>query len=280
MLDMGFQEPVDTIVSATPKSRQTLLFSATLQGTVLDLSKKHMNAPTDIVVHSEHDKHEHITQKLHYVDNVAHKNRLLNHILREDDVKYAIVFTATKRHAAKLVEQLHDDGHMAAALHGDMNQRQRTRTITNLKKGKFNVLVATDVAARGLDVQSITHVVNFDLPRQIEDYVHRIGRTGRAGAAGTAVSFAAAADAILVKKIEEYTGQKLEASEIVGYEPKAKFGGGPPPQSKRRKRSGGKFGGGPFGKGRKFGGRGSRNTKGRAGSGGGKPPRRGVKSRA
>ena len=218
MLDMGFLEPVEQIVKHTPKERQTLLFSATLQGPILQLSERLLHKPMDLVVHTEQEKHENITQNLHFVDNLSHKNRLLHHVLSDKDVEHAIVFTATKRHADRLVETLRENGHKAGALHGDMNQRQRTRTITQLRSGKINVLVATDVAARGIDVKSISHVINFDLPRNVEDYVHRIGRTGRAGAQGKALSFAAGQDKPLVKKIEKFTGQAIAVVEYEGFE--------------------------------------------------------------
>ncbi|NGX54855.1 MAG: ATP-dependent RNA helicase RhlE [Chlamydiae bacterium] len=231
MLDMGFSESVEQIVKATPPSRQTLLFSATLQGSVIKLSERLMDKPMEIIVHGGQAKPDNIIQKLHYVDNLHHKNRLLDHILNEDDVDYAIVFTSTKRHASQLVMELQEKGYQAAALHGDMNQRQRTRTITQLRNGKIKVLVATDVAARGIDVQSITHVINFDLPNSAEDYVHRIGRTGRAGAKGTALSFAAGHDAFMLQKIEKFTGQRIEIAEIAGLEPRAKQR--PSPRSKR-----------------------------------------------
>lgn len=222
MLDMGFSEPVKQIVALTPPKRQTLLFSATLEGEVIKLSDQLMDKPMEIVCHAKKEKHENIEQKLHFVDNIGHKNRLLDHILGEEDVTNAIIFTSTKRQADQLMFDLRDKGHRAAALHGDMNQRKRTKTIMMLKAGKVNVLVATDVAARGIDVQSITHVINFDLPRFVEDYVHRIGRTGRAGASGTALSFAGGREAQLVKKIERFTGQPIQISEIPGLEPSRK----------------------------------------------------------
>lgn len=220
MLDMGFFEPVEEIVALTPSSRQTLLFSATLQGSVMKLSEKLMNKPMDIVIHAEHAKQDNITQVLHYVDDLHHKNRLLEHLISEDPANHTIVFTSTKRHAEQLVGELQDKGFRAAALHGDMNQRQRTRTIMLFKEGKSRVLIATDVAARGIDIQSITHVINFDLPRNTEDYVHRIGRTGRAGAKGTAISFAARGDTPLVKRIEKFTGHPFNITEIPGLEPR------------------------------------------------------------
>ena len=220
MLDMGFVEPVEQIVAATPDTRQTLLFSATMQGSVIKLSERLLNKPMEITVHSKHSRNENIEQRLLYSDNLGHKNRLLEHLLSDKDLEHAIVFTATKRHADQLVDELRDKGHRAAALHGDMSQNHRTRTITRLKQGKINILVATDVAARGIDVQSITHVINFDLPHGAEDYVHRIGRTGRAGATGTAISLAGQKDRFLVKKIEQYTGQKIDVIEIPGMEPR------------------------------------------------------------
>ncbi len=219
MLDMGFLEPVRDIVAALPKDRQTLLFSATLQGKIMKVSEEFLNNPEDIVIHVEREKHENITQNLFYVDNMGHKNRILDHILSQEDVKHTIVFSATKRHADQLVQELREKGYKAAPLHGDMSQNQRTRTTFKLREGKIQVLVATDVAARGLDVNLLTHVVNFDLPRNVEDYVHRIGRTGRAGAKGTALSFAASRDSSLVHRIEKFTGQPIDVKEIEGLEP-------------------------------------------------------------
>jgi superfamily II DNA/RNA helicase len=146
-------------------------------------------------------------------------------------LKQAIVFTATKRDADTLADNLSSQGHEAAALHGDMSQRDRTRTLTKLRHGGLRVLVATDVAARGIDVAGITHVINFDLPKFAEDYVHRIGRTGRAGAAGIAVSFASGKDGVNLKKIERFTGQQIASHVVPGLEPRFKprpGGGGAP----------------------------------------------------
>ncbi len=234
MLDMGFVEPVEQIVAKTPKDRQTLLFSATMEGAVLKLSERLLNDPKDIIVHAVKEKHDNIKQIIHFADDMRHKNKLLNHILENTDIEHAIVFTATKRHADQLVDELRDQDIKASALHGDLNQRQRTRTITQFKAGRVKILVATDIAARGIDVQSITHVINFDLPHCVEDYVHRIGRTGRAGAKGTAISFAARRDQVLVKKIEKFTGHNIEITEITGLEPRAKSKA-PRPNNKRRR---------------------------------------------
>lgn len=233
MLDMGFIGPVEKIVAKTPTERQTLLFSATMKGSVLKLSEKLLTRPLDIVVQKEKENRGQIQERLHYVDNIAHKNRILEHILKQDDCETAIIFTSTKRHAAQLALDLTDRGHKAAVLHGDIKQNQRTKTVAKLRKGLINILVATDVAARGIDVPDISHVINFDLPTFAEDYVHRIGRTGRAGAEGTALSFAASRDAGMLRKIEQFTGHKLSVVEIAGLEAKK------PQQTqfKRRKKS-------------------------------------------
>ncbi|TXI37232.1 MAG: DEAD/DEAH box helicase [Nitrosomonas sp.] len=219
MLDMGFIGPVEQIADATPKGRQTLLFSATLKGSVLKLSQRLLNEPQEICVHAERARHEGIDQRLLHVDNLNHKLRLLDHLLKEEGLSQTIVFTATKRHADQIVEILLEQGHRAAALHGDMNQRQRTRTMERMREGRIDVLVATDVAARGIDVQTIGQVINFDLPQSVEDYVHRIGRTGRAGAKGIALSFVAGKDNGLMRDIERFTGQKMTVQTIPGLEP-------------------------------------------------------------
>lgn len=238
MLDMGFVDPVEQIAAATPQERQTLLFSATMQGSVLRLSKNLLNNPREITVSHSHEKHKNIEQRLYYADDLYHKYRMLNHLLEDPEINQALIFTATKRFADQLVDELYDKGIRAAALHGDMNQRQRTRTITRLRQGEIRFLIATDVAARGIDVQTITHVINFDLPRSVEDYVHRIGRTGRAGANGLAFSFAAHNERHLVTRIEDFTGQPIAAHVIPGMEPTARKSAppkgrrGPPPRNR------------------------------------------------
>jgi superfamily II DNA/RNA helicase len=222
MLDMGFIDDVERIAAATPATRQTLLFSATLEGVIGGLAQRLLKAPKRISVAASKARHENIEQRLMYVDDMAHKNRLLDHLLRDTGVNQAVVFTATKRDADSVADDLMAQGHAVAALHGDMNQRERNRTLLNLRRGNLRILVATDVAARGIDVPGITHVINFDLPKFAEDYVHRIGRTGRGGASGIAVSFASNRDAVLLKKIERYTGQGIQPHTIEGLEPKFK----------------------------------------------------------
>lgn len=209
MLDMGFIEPVEYIASQLPPSHQTLLFSATLNRGVKKLSEKLLKNPVEIAIVPEKTKHEQISQHFEAVDNIDHKHRRLNEILKFPDINQAIVFTATKRAADELADKLSQDGFDASALHGGMNQRQRTRTIASFRKSQIKILVATDVAARGIDVLTISHVVNFDIPMSGEEYVHRIGRTGRAGRAGTAISFAARRDRQKLVHIEKYTGQAI-----------------------------------------------------------------------
>ena len=222
MLDMGFIDDVERIASATPATRQTLLFSATLDSAIDNVAARLLKSPKRIQIAAQQAKLDNIEQRLHYVDDISHKNRLLDHLLRDLALKQAIVFTATKRDADTLADNLSAQGHEAAALHGDMNQRDRTRTLTKLRGGGLRILVATDVAARGIDVAGITHVINFDLPKFAEDYVHRIGRTGRAGASGIAVSFASGKDGINLKKIERFTGQRIASHEVPGLEPRFK----------------------------------------------------------
>ncbi len=220
MLDMGFMPDVERICSALPKERQTLLFSATLDGSIGRIAHQILRNPKTIQITAQKEKHTNIEQRLHFVDDMSHKNKLLEHLLIAPEVNQAIIFTSTKRHAALLAEDLYAAGHKTAALHGDMTQSARNRTITKLRHGDVKILVATDVAARGIDVLGISHVINYDLPKFAEDYVHRIGRTGRAGNMGIAVSFASHMDRHQVRKIEQFTGQRLEATVIAGYEPR------------------------------------------------------------
>ncbi len=221
MLDMGFIRPVEKIAAATPSSRQTLLFSATLEGNIAKLAQRLLKNPQRVQIASAQQRHEHIEQRLHHVNDGEHKHRLLSHLLDDIAIEKVIVFTATKRGADRLAKKLHAQGHPAAALHGNMNQNQRNRAIAKLRSGEVKLLVATDVAARGLDVNGISHVINYDLPKVPEDYVHRIGRTGRAGANGIAISFAAPEDRGQLRDIERYTRQPIPALVIAGLEPKA-----------------------------------------------------------
>jgi superfamily II DNA/RNA helicase len=244
MLDMGFSEPVQRIANAIPKGRQTLLFSATLKGNVLSLSNKLLNNPLEINVHAEVDKGENIDQRIHYVDDLHHKHKVLDHLLSNPEITQAIIFTSTKRQADKLSENLSDRDFSVAALHGDMSQRHRTRTIMQLRNGKVRFLIATDVAARGIDVKTISHVINFDLPTNNEDYVHRIGRTGRAGATGVACSLATTGEYGIVRSIEQFTGKAMTCDVIPGLEPTGKIAANSSSNSRRRFGGGGGGGGG------------------------------------
>lgn len=219
MLDMGFIDDINTIVDRCPESRQTLLFSATLDGTVGKLAARMMRDAQTIEMAGQSDRHANITQSLLYADNAGHKLRLLDHILRDAAMDQAIVFTATKRGADDLAEHLADQGFSCMALHGDMNQRQRSRTLSEVQDGRVRILVATDVAARGIDVQAISHAINYDLPMQPEDYVHRIGRTGRAGRDGQAFTLAIHGERHKVRRIEHFIGYTIKAEVIAGLEP-------------------------------------------------------------
>ena len=161
----------------------------------------------------------------------------MKHLISDSGMTRAIIFSGTKRNADQLANELHAQGHSAAALHGDMNQNARNRTIMNMSRGKIRLLVATDVAARGLDVTGITHVINYDLPKNAEDYVHRIGRTGRAGATGIAISFASGKEVDSLRSIERYIGQSIPQTVIAGLEPARplrRSGGGSMPASGKR----------------------------------------------
>ena len=229
MLDMGFIDDIETIVEATPSDRQTLLFSATWDGAVGKLARKLTKDPETIEVERVDDQGK-IEEQLLYCDDMRHKNRLLDHILRDANIDQCVIFTSTKAMTEVIADELYEKGFAANCLHGDMPQGWRNRTLMDLRKGRCKILVATDVAARGIDVPTITHVINYDLPKQAEDYVHRIGRTGRAGRTGIAITFAEVNEYVKVHKIEKYIGRKLPELTIEGLEPtrKRKSAGGNP----------------------------------------------------
>ena len=220
MLDMGFQEEIDAIVARIPKERQTLLFSATLEGIVGHLAQRVTKNAKRIAIARVAETKLDITQHALVADNDAHKGRMLDVLLRESEVDQTLVFTATKRAAEGLSGELLGKGFDVGALHGDMRQRERSQMLQRLRDGKMKVLVATDVAARGIDVPGINLVVNYDAPRQAQDYVHRIGRTGRAGRAGVAVTFLGHDDRHLVRQIERFTGNVVSMMVIPGLEPR------------------------------------------------------------
>ncbi|WP_175920256.1 DEAD/DEAH box helicase [Burkholderia pyrrocinia] len=262
MLDMGFIDDIETIVAATPATRQTMLFSATLDGKIGSLTSRLLKDPERIEIQQRLESRANIAQTVHYVDDRDHKDRLLDHLLRDDALDQAIIFTATKIDADQLAGRLADAGFESAALHGDLPQGARNRTIRALRERRVRVLVATDVAARGIDIPGITHVFNYDLPKFAEDYVHRIGRTGRAGRSGTAVSLVHHAEQGALKRIERFVRSPLPVNVIEGFEPRksapprggnggrGRPGGG----NGGGRRFGGKPGGGHGGNGRSYGG--------------------------
>ncbi|MBM3538675.1 MAG: DEAD/DEAH box helicase [Alphaproteobacteria bacterium] len=218
MLDMGFAEDVDAIARACSPNRQTLLFTATLDKRMAGVAARLLKSPVRVAVDRATSSAD-IEQRLYFTNHVGHKRRLLEHFAAAAEVSKAIVFVATKRDCDNLAQDLNRSGHRAAALHGDMHQRERNRTLQQLKTGDLRLLVATDVASRGIDVRDISHVINFDLPRGAEDYVHRIGRTGRAGATGIAMSFVGAAERGLIRNIERLTRVPIAVHVVPGLEP-------------------------------------------------------------
>jgi superfamily II DNA/RNA helicase len=220
MLDMGFIEPIQHIAAATPAMRQTVMFSATFAGFVGRLAGDLLKSPQRIDVASHTEAHADIEQRLHWADDREHKNAILDHILTERSVEQAVVFTSTQRDADWLADRLADMGHHVASLHGGHPQGRRNRVLQGLRNRQLRILVATDVAARGIDVPTISHVINYGLPMKEEDYVHRIGRTGRAGRSGLAVTLAERRDSGMVHRIQRYTMQRIPAATIAGLEPK------------------------------------------------------------
>jgi superfamily II DNA/RNA helicase len=221
MLDMGFVDDLHLISNACSNRSQTQMFSATFAPNVVRLASAVMNTPQRLDLAPITQRNENITQMLHWVDNIQHKNDILDHWLRDEGIDQAIVFASTQMDTERLAQRLDDAGFPAAALHGAMPQAVRNRRLASLREGRFKILVATDVAARGIDVATITHVFNYGLPMKSEDYVHRIGRTGRAGRSGIAITLAERHDRHKVRSIEQITRQTLTASTIVGLEPRS-----------------------------------------------------------
>ncbi|WP_420098828.1 DEAD/DEAH box helicase [Corynebacterium sp.] len=215
MLNMGFQEDVERILSDTPDDRQVALFSATMPSAIRRLSKQYLNDAAEITVKSTQRTAENIEQDYLYV---TYRNKLnaLTSILEVTDFDAMILFVRTKNDTEEVAEKLRERGFDAAAINGDIPQNQRERTVDQLKDGRLDILVATDVAARGLDVERITHVFNYDIPRDTESYVHRIGRTGRAGRHGRAILFVTPREGRLLKNIERATKSKLNEIELPG----------------------------------------------------------------
>ncbi|MBN6352628.1 ATP-dependent RNA helicase RhlE [Providencia rettgeri] len=218
MLDMGFIHDIRRVINKLPKKRQNLLFSATFSDEIKQLANKLLNNPVTIEVAPRNSASEQITQYVHLVDK-KRKSELLSFMIGRENWQQVLVFTRTKHGANRLAEHLNKDGIKAAAIHGNKSQGARTRALADFKSGDIRVLVATDIAARGLDIEQLSYVVNFELPNVAEDYVHRIGRTGRAEATGMAVSLVCIDEAKLLKDIEKLLKKPIPRMSVEGYEP-------------------------------------------------------------
>ena len=219
MLDLGFSDDLAEVNQLTIKRRQTMMFSATFAPRIQQLATRVMRQPQRVQVDAQHAQHVNITQSLFWADNPQHKRKLLDHWLRDTTIDQAIVFASTQIECDALAVDLQQAGFSAVALHGALSQGLRNRRLMALRQGMVQILVATDVAARGIDVPTISHVFNFGLPMKAEDYVHRIGRTGRAGRDGLAVTFAEFRDRRKIFDIEAYTRQPIKAEVVPGLEP-------------------------------------------------------------
>ena len=223
MLDLGFADDLAEVNQLTIERKQTMMFSATLAPRIQQLATRVMREPQRVQIDSPQEKHQNIKQVLFWADNQQHKRKLLDHWLRDTTINQAIVFASTQIECDGLANDLQQDGFSAVALHGALNQGLRNRRLMALREGHVQILVATDVAARGIDVPTISHVFNFGLPMKAEDYTHRIGRTGRAGRDGLAVTFAEMRDRRKIFDIEGYTRQPIKSDVIPGLEPKQRI---------------------------------------------------------
>ncbi|MCX7241442.1 MAG: DEAD/DEAH box helicase [Burkholderiales bacterium] len=223
MLDLGFADDLAEINQLTIDRKQTMMFSATFAPRIQQLAARVMREPQRVTIDNPQEKHVNIKQVLFWADNAHHKRKLLDHWLRDAGINQAIVFASTQIECDGLANDLQQAGFDAVALHGALSQGLRNRRLMALRQGQVQILVATDVAARGLDVPTITHVFNFGLPMKAEDYTHRIGRTGRAGRDGLAVTFAEIRDRRKIFDIEAYTRQHFQSETIPGLEPQQRF---------------------------------------------------------
>ncbi|MDB9527594.1 DEAD/DEAH box helicase [Oscillatoria sp. CS-180] len=244
MLDMGFIHDIRKIIEHSSAERQTLLFSATFSRQIKRLADDLLRSPKVIEVARTNTVAENVTQVVHPVDR-HRKRELLSHMIGSRNWQRVLVFTRTKHGANRLAEQLQSDGLSSDTIHGNKSQGARARALDAFKRGKVRVLVATDVAARGLDIDELPHVVNFDLPNVAEDYVHRIGRTGRAGNEGDAISLVCVDEHYLLRNIERLLKRDIPQSVIPGYEPDPSIAPEPIPGAKRpgnkQRRGGGRY---------------------------------------
>ncbi|MDQ6870687.1 MAG: DEAD/DEAH box helicase [Gemmatimonadota bacterium] len=217
MLDMGFAPQLNRIVSEIPPYRQTLLFSATMPPEVEALARKYLRKPVVVQVGRRSEAASTVTHAVYPVPR-ERKSTLLVELLKQSDMDSVLIFTRTKHGADRVVHHLEDAGIAATAMHADKSQGERTRALEDFKSGKIRVLVATDIAQRGLDVSGISHVINYDVPQQPEDYVHRIGRTGRAAATGDAYTFMSTDEIAMVRTIERMIGQQIPRISVPGYD--------------------------------------------------------------
>ncbi len=262
MLDMGFIHDIRRVLAKLPAKRQNLLFSATFSDEIKGLAEKLLHNPQEVSVARRNTASEQITQHVHMVDK-KRKRELLSFLIGRDNWQQVLVFTRTKHGANHLAEQLNKDGITSAAIHGNKSQGARTRALSDFKDGNIRVLVATDIAARGIDITELPHVVNYELPNVPEDYVHRIGRTGRAAATGEALSLVCVDEHKLLRDIERVLKREIPRISIDGYEPDPTIKA-EPIQNGRQQRGG--AGGG--GRGRTAPGGGSRGQGGNRGNGG------------
>lgn len=240
MLDMGFIHDIRRIQKLLPQKKQSLLFSATFSSEIRQLAKTMLHKPLEVDVAPRNTTVETVRQRIHPVDK-GRKAALLQHLIIDNQWQQVLVFSRTKHGANKLVKTLSKAGIPAVAIHGNKSQAHRTRALADFKAGKVDVMVATDIAARGIDIAELPHVINFDLPNVPEDYVHRIGRTGRAGAEGEAISLVSADEIKQLRDIERLIQCGLERDEIEGFEPEHRLSesktGGQPRQRQQGKRS-------------------------------------------
>jgi ATP-dependent RNA helicase RhlE len=218
MLDMGFMPDIRQIMALTPKKRQSLLFSATVPNAIKSLAAQLLNNPVEVEVAKQNATAENVSERVYGIGR-EYKRELLSYLIGSNNWKQVLVFVRTKHGADRLEKQLIEDGIRTAALHGDKTQGARNKALEYFKTGKVSVLVATDIAARGLDIDELPHVVNFDLPQVPEDYIHRIGRTGRAGSSGEALSLVCPEEAWLLVEIEKLLKRQIPRVADTGYEP-------------------------------------------------------------
>jgi superfamily II DNA/RNA helicase len=232
MLDLGFSKELTLINEAADhRKRQTLMFSATLDhAQVNDFASALLKKPKRIAINAGHTEHEDITKRFYLCDNLEHKQALLENFLNKEKIQQLIIFTATRSDTERLSKVLNEQGHDSIALSGELNQSQRNLIMDKFSKGQHKVLVTTDLASRGLDLVNVSHVINFDMPKHTEEFVHRIGRTGRAGSSGDAISFVGPKDWLSLKNVEGFLQQKVTFDFVEGL--KAKFKGIKPKKPK------------------------------------------------